>query len=103
MLSHPARTPSWSFPERTVSFRLTTFKAAKPSSPQSDAVLLQLEIPMATVPEAIRQAHAAGVRIILDPAPASAEFPDELLQVDPLCPNEHEAELLDRDAGQICR
>ncbi len=57
----------------------------------SDVLLLQLEVPMETVQAAVRIARAAGVRVVLDPAPAPASFPTELLQVDLLCPNESEA------------
>lgn len=56
-----------------------------------DVVLLQLEIPIETVLETIRIAKAAGVRVMLDPAPVPNEIPEELLQVDLICPNEHEA------------
>ncbi len=57
----------------------------------ADAVLLQLEIPLATVEAAIDVAHRAGVRVILNPAPAQA-LPARLLsQVDVITPNEHEA------------
>ncbi|QDT63828.1 ribokinase [Calycomorphotria hydatis] len=57
----------------------------------SDVILLQLEIPHETVMEAISIANAAGVRVILDPAPAPEFVSEELLQVDLICPNEHEA------------
>jgi ribokinase len=58
------------------------------------ALLCQLEVPLETSLEACRLARAAGVRTILNPAPA-APLPDELLQLADLCvPNETEAELL---------
>lgn len=60
----------------------------------SDVVLLQLETPLKTVQEVIRIAKAANVRVILDPAPVAGELPESLLQVDLICPNEHEAEQL---------
>lgn len=54
-------------------------------------LLLQLEIPLATVTAAARAAHAAGARVVLDPAPA-VSLPDELLGlVDILTPNALEA------------
>ncbi|MFI4874603.1 MAG: ribokinase [Blastopirellula sp. JB062] len=56
----------------------------------SDALLVQLEVPLATVLAAIQLARAAQVRVILDPAPAPSAFPDELLQVNLICPNERE-------------
>ena len=62
---------------------------------QSAAVVVcQLEIPIATVTEAFRIARAAGVRTILNTAPA-APIPDELIALsDILSPNETETELL---------
>ena len=58
----------------------------------ADAVLLQLEIPLETVCYTARLAAAAGVRVILDPAPA-APLPGGLLaDATFLTPNEHEAE-----------
>ncbi|MCC9608645.1 ribokinase [Blastopirellula sp. JC732] len=57
----------------------------------SDAVLLQLETPLATVLRVIEIARECETRVILDPAPAPTVCPDELLQVDLICPNEQEA------------
>src|SRR5690606_16558143 len=52
-------------------------------------VLAQLESPVESVLEAMRIARAAGVRTILNPAPANAQAPRELLAVaDVLTPNE---------------
>lgn len=54
-------------------------------------VLAQLESPVESVLEAMRIARAAGVRTILNPAPANALAPRELLAVaDVLTPNETE-------------
>ena len=60
----------------------------------SDILLVQLEVPMDTVLAAIQVAKQADVKVILDPAPAPRSFPEELLEVDLLCPNESEAEAL---------
>jgi len=61
---------------------------------RASSVLLQLEIPLETVESAAAIAAAAGVRVILNPAPAR-ELPDRLLRaVSILTPNETEAELL---------
>ena len=64
----------------------------------SDIVLVQLEVPLDTVLTAMEVARSAGVRVILDPAPAPIESPvelqAELLQADLLCPNESEAAAL---------
>jgi ribokinase len=68
--------------------------AARATIQASDLLLLQLEVPLAAVLAARRIAQAAGVRVILDPAPAPRRFPEELLQVDLLCPNESEASVL---------
>ena len=61
---------------------------------RADALLLQLETPLATVLWAARTAHAKGVHVILNPAPA-AKLPRELYAcLDWITPNETEAELL---------
>jgi ribokinase len=60
----------------------------------ADVLLCQLEVPVGTTREAFRVARTAGVRTILNPAPA-VPLADELLQLADLCvPNETEAELL---------
>jgi ribokinase len=59
-------------------------------------LLGQLEVPLETTLEAFRVAKAAGVRTILNPAPA-VPLPEELLRLTDLCvPNETEIELLTR-------
>lgn len=58
---------------------------------RSDALMLQLELPMEAV---VAAARAAAVPVILTPAPAR-ELPRELLDaVDLIVPNEHEAEAI---------
>lgn len=57
-------------------------------------VLLQLEIPLETVSEAIRLAKQAGALVVLNPAPAQNLPADLLAQVDILIPNESELALL---------
>ena len=58
------------------------------------ALLMQLETPMETVVTAAKWAHAKGVPVILNPAPA-AKLPRELYRcLDWITPNETEAELL---------
>jgi ribokinase len=60
----------------------------------ASAILGQLEVPVDTTLEAFRVAKAAGMRTILNPAPATA-LPDELLRLTDLCVlNEIELELL---------
>ncbi|MBW4580837.1 MAG: ribokinase [Tildeniella nuda ZEHNDER 1965/U140] len=46
--------------------------------PGTAALLLQLEIPLPAVLAAAKAAHKAGVRVILDPAPARADLPADL-------------------------
>jgi ribokinase len=60
----------------------------------SDVVMLQLEVPMETVLAVIDLARTSDVKIMLDPAPAPALVPEQLLAVDLLCPNETEAAAL---------
>jgi ribokinase len=68
-------------------------RAAKVIS-QARILVLQLEIPLDTVTEAAKLASAAGVPVILNPAPARP-LNDQLLRcVTVLTPNETEAELL---------
>lgn len=57
-------------------------------------LLLQLEIPTGTVIAAARLAHAAGVKMLLDPAPAPQRLDPALYHVDLLSPNRSEAEAL---------
>ena len=76
--------------------RLTTadIEAAAPVIQTADVLLLQLETPLATVLSAARLAHAAGVKVILNPAPAQPLPASLLALVDVLTPNEREALLV---------
>ncbi len=72
------------------------------------AILMQLEIPLATVAQTAALARRAGIRVLLDPAPAPAALPAALLRdVDVLLPNEGElatlAGLPARDAAEAAR
>ncbi len=63
--------------------------------PQSKVVLLELGIPLATVLAAAREAKASKSLVILDPAPAKSNLPEELYHlVDLITPNEVEASQL---------
>ena len=58
---------------------------------ESAIVLMQMEIPFGTVLYAAKRAHELGKTVILNPAPAPDDLPDELLScVDYLTPNETE-------------
>ncbi|MEH2442300.1 ribokinase [Nostoc sp. 'Peltigera membranacea cyanobiont' 213] len=60
--------------------------------PEATALLLQLEIPITAVVAAAKAAKKTKIRVILDPAPARSDFPDELYPlVDIITPNEVEA------------
>lgn len=69
---------------------------AREAIKEADVLLLQLEVPVETVLVASEVAHQAGVRVVLNPAPAPPNLlPAELLaRVDILTPNESEAGLL---------
>ncbi|MER5211492.1 ribokinase [Streptomyces sp. NPDC002838] len=60
----------------------------------ADALLLQLEIPLAAVLAGARTARAHGVRTVLTPAPAQPLPPELIAATDLLVPNEHEAATL---------
>jgi ribokinase len=68
--------------------------AARDAICGADLVVCQLEVPIETTLEAFRTAGAAGVRTILNPAPA-VPLPAELLELTDICaPNETETEIL---------
>lgn len=56
-----------------------------------DVLLVQLEVPLASVAEAVRAAHAAGARAVVNAAPYAGLPPDVVGLADPLVVNEHEA------------
>ncbi|MER5715956.1 ribokinase [Streptomyces sp. NPDC002132] len=60
----------------------------------ADALLLQLEIPLAAVVAGAQAARAHRVRTVLTPAPAQHLPPELLDTTDLLVPNEHEATIL---------
>lgn len=57
-------------------------------------LLVQLEIPVETVSEALQMARDAGARTVLDPAPPVGLAPEVLQQVDLIRPNSSEAKAL---------
>lgn len=81
-------------------------RAAAESISRAGALLVQLEVPVSTVIEAVSIARKHRVKIVLDPAPPRS-LPDSLLlEVDLICPNAKEAEVLvgidvhDRDSAR---
>ena len=61
---------------------------------QADILLMQLESPLQAVTLATNFAKTAGVKVVLNPAPAQ-RLPESLLsQIDIITPNETEAEIL---------
>lgn len=60
----------------------------------ADILLMQLESPIATIKTAAKVAKVAGVKVILNPAPAQELDDDILSNIDIITPNETEAEIL---------
>jgi ribokinase len=69
-------------------------RAAEAAFIGASAVLLQLEIPLETVVEAVKLGNKHGARVILNPAPAQPLDSSLLEMVDILIPNEQELALL---------
>ena len=61
---------------------------------RAHTIILQFEIPLATVYHTVRFAHAHGIRCIVNPAPAVASSLADLAGADYFIPNETEAELI---------
>lgn len=84
-------------PRANAKLSMSDIEAAKEVIAQANVLLLQMEIPDEIVLLAAMVAKRAGVKVILNPAPAppSGKLPDELLSyVDILIPNQPEAQLL---------
>jgi ribokinase len=60
----------------------------------SDILVLQFEIPMDVVQQAIAVAKDRGASVLLDPAPAPATLPAEVFAVHVFMPNQGEAEAI---------
>lgn len=61
---------------------------------KADYVLMQLEIPMKTVEYVTSIAYAAGVKVVINPAPAAALSDEVLSKTFLVTPNETECEIL---------
>jgi ribokinase len=68
--------------------------AADPLLRRADTILLQFEIPLATVYHTIHFAKSHGIRCIVNPAPAQPPDFKELALADYVVPNESEAEVI---------
>lgn len=68
--------------------------AAAPILSAADTILLQFEIPLATVYHTIHFAKSKGIRCILNPAPARLPDFREVAPADYFVPNESEAEAI---------
>ena len=68
--------------------------AASPLLVEADTILLQLEIPLATVYHTIRFAKSNGIRCIVNPAPAQPLDFSQIAPADYFVPNESEAEAI---------
>jgi ribokinase len=66
----------------------------------SDALVVQLEVPLATVRKALEIARACGVLTLLNPAPIIAGVLDLLPLVDVITPNQNELASLNKIQGQ---
>ena len=74
---------------------LPYIESVRPVFEAVDIVVMQMEIPLQTVCSAANLAKQLGKAVVLDPAPAVKNLPDELLQsVDYIKPNESELEIL---------
>jgi ribokinase len=69
-------------------------EAAQARIAMAEVLLACLEVPLAAVSAALRLGKAAGVRTLLDPAPAQPLSEELLRLVDVISPNESEAEVL---------
>ena len=67
-----------------------------------DIVLLQLEIPMATVEAAVEAAAAKGARVVLNPAPAAPVSEQVLSNLYLITPNQTEAQTLTGVEASAC-
>ena len=68
--------------------------AVREAIAEADVVVMQLETPLDTISEAVAIADQAGVKVILNPAPAQPLDEEILSKVSVLTPNETEAEML---------
>ena len=70
--------------------------AAAPLLRKAGTIVMQFEIPLATVYHTVRFAQSEGIRCIVNPAPAQPVDFEQLAGADYFIPNETEAELITR-------
>lgn len=69
---------------------------------RAKALLVQLEVPLPAVLEAMRLAHAAGVPIVFNPSPLRADFPWGRIPLHTVIVNELEAwQVFGRSVGEL--
>ena len=72
---------------------LSEIPGAEAAIQDADVVLMQLEIPLSAVADAVKCCSTTNTLCVLDPAPVpEGEIPEGLYWVDVLSPNQHEAE-----------
>lgn len=94
MVDHSGEKAIMTAPGANLQVRPSDILQAKPAIRSARVLLTQLELPMPAIEEAFNTARAAGVRTILDPAPARKLHPSFLKLVDVIRPNASEAETL---------
>jgi ribokinase len=68
---------------------------------RADALLAQLECPLAVVKRAAEIAREAGVLVVVNPSPWNDDFPAAGIPADVLIVNEHEAEALGEQPAEV--
>jgi ribokinase len=86
-------------PGALASLRPAHVDAFAPQIAAADVLLVQLEIPLETALHALDVGHAAGVKTVLNPAPAPSESISPV--VDYVTPNETEAAAVERVEGTL--
>lgn len=78
---------------------------AWPAIAQADLVMLQHEIPAPTIAYALEKCHAAGIKVLLNPAPAAPVSEASVRAATYLTPNEHEFATIypDHDRDELVR
>lgn len=77
-------------PGANMRLTLEDIAEARDAIDSADVLVMPLEVPMECIREAVRRAHASGVRVVLNPAPAQPLADDLLAMVTALVPNESE-------------